>query len=81
MRRDVIITGVESPDEVMLREPNLLIPVSPAENPPLDLHTYRVRSDRWEAGQRPRLLGISAFVRTLEELAEPANARRLHAAL
>ena len=55
-------------------EPDLLIPVSRATNPPLDLHTCRVRHDRWRSGDGPRLTGMSEFMRTLETLNKPACA-------
>lgn len=74
VQRDVTVAGDEPPEDVIMREPSLLIPVGHAANPPLDLHTYRVRRDRWEAGEGPRLTGMSDFMQTLEGLEEPACA-------
>lgn len=74
VQRDVTIAGDEPPEQVILREPHSLIPVTRAANPPLDLDTYRVRRDRWKAGDGPPLTGMTEFMRTLEVLNEPACA-------
>jgi len=73
VRRDVDISGDESPESALMREPNLLIPVGAASAPALDLPTYRARLERWEAGEGPRLTGMREFVRTLEDLDRPAR--------
>lgn len=74
VRRDVEVTGDESPEAVLLREPTMLVSVSAAQTPALDLTTYRVRMERWEDGQGPRLAGMREFVNALETLTEPTRA-------
>ena len=71
VRRDVRVSGDESPESALMREPKLLIPVGAASVPALDLPTYRARLERWEAGKGPRLTGMREFVRTLEDLDTP----------
>lgn len=73
VRRDVHISGEESPESALMREPDLLIPVGAASVPALDVPTYRARLQRWEAGVGPRLTGMREFVRTLENLDVPAR--------
>jgi hypothetical protein len=68
------IAGVESPEAVLAREPDLLVPVSPPSTPALDISTYRVRLDRWESGDGPRLTGMREFLRALETLTVPTRA-------
>jgi hypothetical protein len=70
--RDVRISGDESPAEAIMREPNVLISLSSPSFRPLDLSTYRIRRDRWEAGEGPRLTGMRHFMDALEFLAAPA---------
>jgi hypothetical protein len=66
--------GDEPPEDVLSRDPHLLVPVTDAASPPLDVHTYRVRFQRWEEGTGPRLTGIQEFVQVLETLDAPARA-------
>jgi hypothetical protein len=74
VRRDVRIKGDESPEAVLTREPHLLVPVTDAATPALELHTYRIRLERWESGQGPRLTGMREFVHALEALTVPTRA-------
>lgn len=78
--RDVHIAGDESPASALMREPDLLINVGAASVPALDLQTYRVRLERWEAGEGPRLTGMRQFVSTLEGLDAPARAAMVEGA-
>jgi hypothetical protein len=55
VERDVRISGDESPAEAIMREPHVLIALSSPSVRPLDLPTYRIRRDRWQAGEGPRL--------------------------
>jgi hypothetical protein len=73
-RRDVVIRGDESLEEVIMREPSLLIRLGTPSTQPLDLNTYRSRRDRWERGEGPRLTGMAEFMAVLESLTEPARA-------
>jgi hypothetical protein len=74
VRRDVQIAGDESPEVVLTQETHLLVVVEDAALPALDLHTYRVRLERWEGGQGHRLTGIRQFVHALETLIVPTRA-------
>jgi hypothetical protein len=74
VQRDVSIRGDEAPTDAILREPALLIPLSAPGTPPLDVHTYRARRDRWEAGDGPHLTGMRQFMEVLESLETPARA-------
>jgi hypothetical protein len=74
VRRDFSLSGSEPVSEVILRESSELIPVSEPGLPPLDIHTYRVRLSRWQAGEGPDLTGIQSFVDTLESLQVSARA-------
>jgi hypothetical protein len=73
VRRDVTIQGDESPEDALMQEPNLLLPVSAPGTPPLDLATFRARNERWGRGEGPRLVGMTEFVSTLESLTTPAR--------
>ncbi|MDH2413835.1 hypothetical protein [Nocardioides sp. CER19] len=74
VRRDVSVSGNEPPEDVLSREPHCLVPVSVATVPALDVHAYRVRLERWERGEGPRLTGMREFVRVLETYPAPARA-------
>jgi hypothetical protein len=74
VRRDVNIAGEESPEIVLTQEPHLLVEVTDAAVPALDVQTYRVRLKRWEEGRGPRLTGIREFVHALETLTAPTRA-------
>jgi hypothetical protein len=74
VERAASVRGDEPPEDAIMREPNLLIPVSAPGTSPLDVHTYRVRRDRWEAGDGPRITGMREFVETLETLSTPSRA-------
>lgn len=52
----------------------MLVPVSEASVPALDVPTYRARLRRWQEGQGPRLTGMPEFVRTLETRTTPTRA-------
>jgi len=73
VERDVRTSGNESPAEAIMRDPNVHISLSSPSVRPLDLSTYRIRRDRWEAGEGPRLTGMRQFMDALESLAEPAR--------
>ncbi|MEV0794400.1 hypothetical protein [Kribbella sp. NPDC050459] len=70
-RRDVTVCGEESLEAVIMREPSLLIRLPSSSTPRLDLHTYRVRRDRWESGEGAHLTGMGVFMAVLESLTEP----------
>jgi hypothetical protein len=74
VQRDVSISGVESPTDVLLREPGLLIPVPDPASPPLDISTYEARWARWREGSGPRLTGMDEFMLVLRESQAPASA-------
>jgi hypothetical protein len=74
VQRDVQVAGDEPPADVLRRDPHLHVPMTGAASPPLDVHTYRVRFQRWEEGTGPRLTGIQEFVQVLETLDAPARA-------
>jgi hypothetical protein len=80
VQRDVHISGDESAESALMREPELLIPVGAASVNPLDLPTYSARLERWEAGEGPRLTGMREFVHTLEALDSPARAAAVEGA-
>jgi hypothetical protein len=73
VERDVRISGDEAPAEAIVQEQNVPISLSGPSVRPLDLPTYGIRLDRWEAGQGPRLTGMRQFMDALESLAEPAR--------
>jgi hypothetical protein len=73
VERDVRISGDEAPAEAIMQEQNVPISLSGPSVRPLDLPTYRIRRDRWEAGEGPRLTGMRQFMDALESLAEPAR--------
>lgn len=70
----VSVVGVEPANDVILRNPSELIPVTDATLPPLDIDTYEVRLERWRHGEGPCLTGIEDFVSALRSLDEPARA-------
>ena len=74
VERDIVITGAESPQAVLTAEPALLVNVTAPSVPPLDLHTYQSRLERWETGEGPRLTGMREFVRTLATVTVPTRA-------
>jgi hypothetical protein len=74
VEREVQITGDESPEVVLTQESNMLVAVTDAAMPALDLHTYRVRLERREDGQGPRLTGMREFVHAVETLTVPTRA-------
>jgi len=66
VERDVRISGDESPAEAIMREPHVLIALSSPSVRPLDLPTYRIRRDRWQAGEGPRLNSIQRSIDNAE---------------
>lgn len=48
--------------EVLAESPDELVRVDGPARPPFDVRTYRVRRDRWLAGEGPRAHGIQDFV-------------------
>lgn len=78
VERDTVVTGHESPSAVLTAEPALLVKVTAPSVPPLDLHTYQVRLERWEAGDGPHLTGMREFVRTLATITVPTRAAVVH---
>jgi hypothetical protein len=74
VERDASVRGDEPPRDVIMREPSMLIPVSPPGTPPLDLDTYRVRRNRWAADKGPNVTGMQEFVEMLETLTTPSRA-------
>ena len=81
VRRDVRVSGDEPVEVVLTQEPDLLVAVSNAALPALDLQTYQVRLQRWEDGRGPRLTGIREFVYALETLTEPTRAATVSGAV
>jgi len=74
VERDVSVRGDEPPRDVIMREPSMLVQVSPPGTPPLDLDTYRVRRNRWAAGEGPNVTGMREFVEMLETITTPSRA-------
>ena len=74
VQRDIKIRGAETLYQVILREPESLIPVTEPGIPPVDVPTCEVRRARWHEGRGPTLVGVDEFMTVLTSLTEPACA-------
>lgn len=63
----------QSLTDVLGESPSELLVAHGPSIPAVDIDTYRVRRDRWRAGQGPDLHGIEEFLAALEGQEEPGR--------